>query len=212
MNIILLGAPGAGKGTQAEILCDTLGIVTISTGNILREAVRNGTTLGLEAKGYMDKGDLVPDELIIGILKERLAQDDCKNGFILDGVPRTLAQAKTIEQMGIVIDKAVNIHVDDSLILNRITGRCVCEKCGASYHSVNNPTKTAGVCDACGGAVVTRKDDEAATVQNRLDVYHRQTAPLITFYEEKGLLATVGGDKSIEETTAAILKVLGVEQ
>ncbi|MDL2215613.1 adenylate kinase [Ruminococcaceae bacterium OttesenSCG-928-N02] len=210
MNLILLGAPGAGKGTQAEILCDKLGIVTISTGNILREAVKNGTDLGKEAKGYMDAGELVPDELIIGILKDRLAQPDCANGFILDGVPRTLAQAQTIEAMGIVIDKALNIAVRDENIITRMSGRRVCEKCGASYHVSNNPPKVDGVCDACAGVVSVRKDDAPETVRARLDVYHAQTAPLIGYYEQKGILVEVDGEAGIEATTAAILEALGV--
>lgn len=210
MNLILLGAPGAGKGTQAEILCEKLGIVTISTGNILREAVKNGTDLGKEAKAFMDAGDLVPDELIIGILKDRLAQPDCANGFILDGVPRTLAQAQTIEKMGIVIDKALNIAVRDEAIIERMSGRRVCEKCGASYHIENNPPEVEGVCDACQGTVSIRKDDAPETVRARLDVYHAQTAPLIDYYAGKGNLVEVDGEVGIEATTIAILEVLGV--
>lgn len=210
MKLILLGAPGAGKGTQAEIICDRYGIVTISTGNILREAVKNGTELGREAKGYMDSGALVPDDIIIGILKERLAQPDCEKGFILDGVPRTIAQAETIERMGIAIDKVLDIEVPDEAIIERMSGRRVCEKCGDSYHIVYNPPKVEGVCDDCGGKVSIRKDDAPETVRQRLEVYHNQTQPLIAFYRERGLLAEIDGQQSIEDTTASVLAALGL--
>ena len=185
MNLILLGAPGAGKGTQAEIICAKLNIPSISTGNILRAAVKEGTEMGLKAKSFMDAGALVPDEVIIGILKERLAQDDCANGFILDGVPRTIAQAEAIETMGIRI-----------------------EKCGASYHIVNKKSKVEGVCDLCGGKTVIRKDDQPATVLDRLKAYHEQTEPLVAFYRERGKLAVIPFCPSIEETTAEVMKAL----
>lgn len=208
MNLILLGAPGAGKGTQAEILCAKLGIPSISTGNILRAAVKDGTEMGRKAKGFMDAGALVPDEVIIGILKERLAAPDCARGFVLDGVPRTIAQAEAIEQMGIRIDKVVEISVSDQTIIDRMSGRRVCEKCGASYHIVSKKSKVEGACDACGGKLVIRKDDEPATVLDRLKAYHEQTEPLVEFYRARGKLAVVGPCDSIPETTAQILKAL----
>lgn len=209
MNLILLGAPGAGKGTQAEILCDKLGIITISTGNILRAAMKNGTEMGSKAKAYVESGKLVPDEVVIGIIKERLAEPDCKNGFILDGVPRTVAQAEAIEKMGINIDKVVDIEVKDEDILARLSGRQVCSACGASYHTTHKPPKTAGVCDRCGGALIVRKDDEPETVKDRLSVYHEQTEPLIDFYRTRGKLVVVEGQTGIEETTEALLAALG---
>jgi adenylate kinase len=208
MNLILLGAPGAGKGTQAEIICAKLNIPTISTGNILRAAVKEGTEMGLKAKSYMDAGALVPDDVIIGILKERLAAADCANGFILDGVPRTLAQAEAIERMGIRIDKAVELAVEDQTIIDRMSGRRVCEACGASYHIKNKPSKVEGVCDSCGGKLVIRKDDEPATVLDRLKAYHTQTEPLVAFYRERGKLAVVENQPTIEATTAEVLKAL----
>ena len=172
MNLILLGAPGAGKGTQAEIICAKLNIPSISTGNILRAAVKEGTEMGLKAKSFMDAGALVPDEVIIGILKERLAQDDCANGFILDGVPRTIAQAESLEKAGIRFDDVVSIEIPDEEIMERMSGRRVCEHCGASYHLVAVPPKVPGVCDSCGGKLVQRHDDEPETVKHRLEVYH----------------------------------------
>ena len=208
MKLILLGAPGAGKGTQAEILCDKLNIPTISTGNILRAAVKDGTPMGLKAKSYMDAGALVPDEVIIGIVKERLAQPDCANGFILDGMPRTIAQAEALEKMGVEIDKALNILADEDLIIRRMAGRRVCAKCGASYHIVNKPSAKEGVCDRCGGELVTRKDDEPATVRDRLKAYHEQTEPLVGYYRERGKLIDIPDQGSIEATNAYILKVL----
>ena len=207
MNLILLGAPGAGKGTQAEIICAKLNIPSISTGNILRAAVKEGTEMGLKAKSFMDAGALVPDEVIIGILKERLAQDDCANGFILDGVPRTIAQAEAIETMGIRIDKVLELSVADDVIVNRM-GRRVCEKCGASYHIINKKSKVEGVCDLCGGKTVIRKDDQPATVLDRLKAYHEQTEPLVAFYRERGKLAVIPFCPSIEETTAEVMKAL----
>ena len=208
MKLILLGAPGAGKGTQAEVLCKELDIPTISTGNILRAAIKNGTPVGLQAKAYMDAGKLVPDEVIIGILKERLAQPDCANGFILDGVPRTIAQAEAIETMGIRIDKVLELQVEDNVIVDRMSGRRVCEKCGASYHIVNKKSKVEGVCDLCGGKTVIRKDDQPATVLDRLKAYHEQTEPLVEFYRTRGKLAEIKFCPSIEETTAEVMKAL----
>ena len=202
MNLILLGAPGAGKGTQAEIICAKLNIPSISTGNILRAAVKEGTEMGLKAKSFMDAGALVPDEVIIGILKERLAQADCANGFILDGVPRT------IETMGIRIDKVLELQVEDSVIVERMSGRRVCEKCGASYHILNKKSKVEGVCDLCGGKTVIRKDDQPATVLDRLKAYHEQTEPLVEFYRTRGKLAEIKFCPSIEETTAEVMKAL----
>ena len=207
MNLILLGAPGAGKGTQAEIICAKLNIPSISTGNILRAAVKEGTEMGLKAKSFMDAGALVPDEVIIGILKERLAQDDCANGFILDGVPRTIAQAEAIETMGIRIDKVLELQVEDNVIVDRMSGR-VGEKCGASYHIINKKSKVEGVCDLCGGKTVIRKDDQPATVLDRLKAYHEQTEPLVAFYRERGKLAVIPFCPSIEETTAEVMKAL----
>ena len=207
-NLILLGAPGAGKGTQAEIICAKLNIPSISTGNILRAAVKEGTEMGLKAKSFMDAGALVPDEVIIGILKERLAQADCANGFILDGVPRTIAQAEAIETMGIRIDKVLELQVEDRVIVERMSGRSVCEKCGASYHILNKKSKVEGVCDLCGGKTVIRKDDQPATVLDRLKAYHEQTEPLVEFYRTRGKLAEIKFCPSIEETTAEVMKAL----
>ena len=209
MKMILLGAPGAGKGTQAERLCKVLEIPTISTGNILRAAVKNGTPTGLKAKAFMDAGKLVPDEVIIGIITERLAEDDCKNGYILDGVPRTIAQAEAMEKAGINFDAVVSIEVADEVIMERMSGRRVCENCGASYHLVAVPPKQPGVCDSCGGKLVQRKDDAPETVKDRLAVYHKETEPLKDFYAQRGLLKSVENQPSVEATTAAILKALG---
>ena len=208
MNLILLGAPGAGKGTQAEILTAKLGIPAISTGNILRAAVKDGTEMGLKAKSYMDAGGLVPDDVIIGILKERLSQPDCANGFILDGVPRTIAQAEAIEKMGNRTDKVVELAVDVEVILVRVRGRRVRVLCGASYHVRTKPSKVEGVCDACGGKLVIRKDDEPDTVRDRLKAYHAQTEPLIEFYRSRGKLAVVESGSTVEATTAEVLKAL----
>ena len=209
MNIVLLGAPGAGKGTQAEIICEKLSIPTISTGAILRAAMKEGTEMGLKAKSFIEAGALVPDEVIIGIVKERLSADDCKNGFILDGVPRTIAQAKAIDEMGIRIDMALDIEVRDETIIERVSGRRVCG-CGASYHIKYKPSKVEGVCDACGAALTTRKDDEPQTVLDRLTTYHELTEPLKDFYREKGILVEIGGEGSVEETTQLVLKALEV--
>ena len=209
MNIILLGAPGAGKGTQAEIICEKLSIPTISTGAILRAAMKEGTEMGLKAKSFIEAGALVPDEVIIGIVKERLAADDCANGFILDGVPRTIAQAKAIDEMGIRIDMALDIEVRDETIIERVSGRRVCG-CGASYHIKYKPSKVEGVCDKCGAALTIRKDDEPQTVLDRLTTYHELTEPLKDFYREKGILVEIGGEGSVDETTQLVLKALEV--
>ena len=209
MNLILLGAPGAGKGTQAELLVKKLAIPAISTGNMLREAIANGTELGKKAKQYMDEGSLVPDELILGIVADRVAQPDCSNGFILDGVPRTLAQAVALDMRGVKIDHVVSIEVDDSEIEGRMTGRRVCGACGASYHIVANPPKSEGVCDACGGELVIRKDDNPETVRNRLKVFHAETEPLKDFYAKLGSLKLVEGNQPIDQATADILAALG---
>ena len=211
MNLILLGAPGAGKGTQAELLVKKLSIPAISTGNMLREAIANGTELGKKAKQYMDEGSLVPDELILGIVADRVAQPDCQKGFILDGVPRTLAQAQALEDKGVRIDHVVSIEVDDAQIEGRMTGRRVCSKCGASYHVVANPPKTEGICDACGGDLMIRKDDKPETVRHRLEVYHATTEVLKEFYGKLGRLCLVNGDQSIEGANADILKAIGAQ-
>ena len=211
MNIILLGAPGAGKGTQAELLVAKLSIPAISTGNMLREAMANGTELGKKVKQYMDEGALVPDELILGIVADRVAQDDCAKGFILDGVPRTLAQAEALEAKGVRIDHVVSIEVDDSEIEGRMTGRRVCGKCGASYHIVANPPKTEGVCDACGSALVIRKDDAPETVRKRLQVYHATTEVLKDFYAKLGRPRIVNGSQSIEGANEDILMAVGAK-
>lgn len=203
--MIFLGAPGAGKGTQAEVVCKELNIPAISTGNMLREAVKNGTDAGLAAKKYMDAGDLVPDEVVIGVLKDRIAQDDAKNGFILDGFPRTVPQAEALEKMGVQIDKVIEIDVADEAITARMSGRRVCEKCGNSYHIEFKPTKVEGVCDACGGNVVQRADDKPETVVARLKTYHEKTAPLKDFYAAKGKLISVKGLDGIEATSKLVL-------
>ena len=208
MNLILLGAPGAGKGTQAELLVNKLSIPAISTGNMLREAIAKGTELGKKAKQYMDEGALVPDELILGIVADRVAQPDCRNGFILDGVPRTLAQAEALEAKGVRIDHVISIEVDDKEIEGRMTGRRVCAKCGASYHVVANPPKTEGVCDLCGGELVFRKDDAPETVRHRLEVYHASTEVLKDFYGKLGRLRTVNGSQSIEGANEEILRAI----
>ncbi len=208
MKLILLGAPGAGKGTQAEMICDRLNIPAVSTGNILREAVKNETELGKNAKSYMDAGKLVPDDVIIGMLKERLTQDDCKNGFILDGFPRTVPQAEALEQMGVTLDKVIEIHVPDEVITERISGRRVCADCSSSYHIEYKPSKTADVCDKCSGVTVLRKDDHPDTVKERLSVYHDQTEPLKRYYSDKKILHTVIGQLEVADTTALTIKAL----
>ena len=208
MKLILLGAPGAGKGTQAEILSRAWNIPSISTGNILRAAMKNGTPVGLQAKAYVEAGRLVPDEVIIGIIEERLAQPDCANGYILDGVPRTIPQAQAMEDKGIEIDWALSIEVDDQVIIDRMSGRRTCKNCSQTFHVVSNPPKVEGVCDFCGGELGVRKDDAPETVKARLEVYHRETEPLKAFYAERGKLKTVDNQPGIEATTAAIRKAL----
>lgn len=210
MKLILLGPPGAGKGTQAEILNKKLNVPTISTGNILRAAVKNGTPVGLKAKEYMDAGKLVPDEVIIGVISERLAEADCQNGFILDGVPRTIPQAEALEKAGIQFDAVVSIEISDEEIVERMGGRRVCTACGAPYHVKNLPPKVEGVCDACGGKLEARADDKPEVVRDRLKVYHKETAPLKDFYAARNLLKTVDNQPTVAETTTAILNVLGL--
>ena len=209
MNLILLGAPGAGKGTQAELLMEKLSIPGISTGNMLREAMRNGTPVGEKAKYYMDNGLLVPDDVIMDIVAERVGQPDCANGFILDGVPRTLAQAEALEARGVKIDHVVSIEIDDSVIEGRMTGRRVCSKCGASYHIVANAPKVEGVCDHCGSQLMIRKDDAPETVRRRLAVYHEQTEVLKDFYAKLGKLRLVEGNQTIEGANRDILVAIG---
>ena len=209
MKLILLGAPGAGKGTQADILCKELDIPTISTGNILRAAIKNGTPTGMKAKAYMDEGKLVPDDVIIGIITERVAEEDCKNGYILDGVPRTIAQAEALEKAGIVFDDVVSIEISDEVIMERMSGRRVCEHCGASYHLVAVPPKQEGICDKCGGKLIQRKDDAPETVKARLEVYHKETEPLKAFYAQRGLLKSVENQATVAETSQVILRALG---
>ena len=211
MNLILLGAPGAGKGTQAEILVKKLSIPAISTGNMLREAIANGTELGKKAKQHMDEGSLVPDELILGIVADRVAQPDCSKGYILDGMPRTLAQAEALENMGIKIDHVVSIEVDDAVIEGRMTGRRVCPKCGASYHIVANPPKMEGICNTCGSELSIRKDDAPETVRKRLEVYHATTEVLKDFYGKLGRLSIVEGNQPIEKANEAILEAIGAQ-
>ena len=210
MKLILLGAPGAGKGTQAEILSRELEIPTISTGNILRAAVKAGTKVGLEAKAFMEAGKLVPDAVIIGILRERLAEPDCAKGYILDGVPRTIPQAEAMEELGIEVDFALSIEVEDRVIVERMSGRRACTKCGATFHIVNNPPKVEGVCDNCGGELTIRKDDAPETVLARLETYHRETEPLKAFYESRGKLRLAQNQPGIEQTTAEIRRVLEI--
>ena len=212
MKLILLGAPGAGKGTQAEILCKKLGIPSISTGNILRAAIKDGTPTGLKAKSFIDAGALVPDEVIIGIVDERLAQADCKNGYILDGVPRTIAQAEALEKAGISFDAVVSIEISEEEILRRMGGRRVCGACGASYNVEFVPPRVEGICDNCGGKLIQRKDDTPETVRERLKVYHTETEPLVDFYGSRGLLRPVRSADTKEATTKAILDVLGIEK
>lgn len=208
MKLTLLGAPGAGKGTQADILSKRLNIPTISTGNILRAAVKSGTPAGLRAKSYMDAGQLVPDEIVIGVILERLADADCAKGYILDGVPRTIAQAEALSQAGIEFEHVIAIEVSDETIMERMSGRRVCEHCGATYHVVAIPPKTEGVCDRCGSALIRRKDDEPETVQHRLEIYHRETEQLKGFYAKRGALRTVETSGDVEENTCKILDLI----
>ena len=209
MKLILLGAPGAGKGTQAEIISDKLEIPTISTGNIIREALKSGTEMGRAAKQYIEAGQLVPDEVVIGIIRDRLAEDDCRNGFILDGFPRTIPQAEALDRMGIVIDKVIDIEVADETIARRVSGRRVCLDCGATYHVDYKKPKAEGVCDHCGSTLVQRKDDQPETVAERLHVYHEQTEPLKTYYADCGKLTVVEGQEELADTTRLTLAALG---
>lgn len=213
MKIIMLGAPGAGKGTQAKMIADKYGVPHISTGDIFRANIKNGTELGMEAKKYMDQGLLVPDELTVRILLDRVAQDDCKNGYVLDGFPRTIPQAEVLDseltKLGDHIDYAINVDVPDENIVKRMSGRRACLTCGATYHIDHVPPKKEGICDVCGSELVLRDDDKPETVKNRLNVYHEQTQPLIDFYTEKGVLKTVDGTVPMEEVFAAITAILG---
>ncbi len=208
MNIIMLGAPGAGKGTQAAVLCEHFGIPTISTGNMIREALKNGTEMGMKAKSFMDEGKLVPDEVVIGIVKERLSEDDCKKGFILDGFPRTIPQAEALDNMGVEIQYVINMDISDEKIIKRMSGRRVCENCGRPYHLENLKPQVDGVCDDCNGTLVQRKDDHPDTVLARLDVYHKETEPLVDYYKNQGKLLNIPGSDSIETSTKAILDII----
>lgn len=210
MKIIFLGAPGAGKGTQAELVSERLGIPTISTGAIIRKALKEGTEMGLAAKSYIEAGKLVPDEVVIGIIRERLAEDDCKNGFILDGFPRTIAQAEALDKMGIVIDLVLNISVSDETIVSRMSGRRVCPTCGATFHTLFNPSAKGDKCDKCGAELTIRKDDKPEVVRDRLAVYHTETEPLERYYAAKGILKTVVGQEKLEDTTALTFQAIGV--
>lgn len=209
MNIILFGAPGAGKGTQAEALAEQKSVPTISTGNIIRDALKSGSELGLKVQNYMADGGLVPDEIVIEIIKGRIAKDDCKQGFILDGFPRTIPQAEALDKMGVKIDKVIEISVSDAIIIDRMSGRRVCENCGSSYHLKNKKPQKEGICDRCQGTLVQREDDQPDTVKNRLKIYHEQTKPLENYYEKQGKLTVIQGDnKSIRETIDLVLKAL----
>lgn len=213
MKVIMLGAPGAGKGTQAKRIADKYGVPHISTGDIFRANMKNGTELGMEAKKYMDAGQLVPDELTVKILLDRVAQDDCKNGYVLDGFPRTIPQAevldKALAELGDHVDYAIDVDVPDENIVRRMSGRRACTGCGATYHIEHVPPKAEGICDRCGETLVLRDDDKPETVQNRLKVYHDQTQPLISYYTNKGILRTVDGTKDMEDVFAAITEILG---
>ena len=208
MNLILLGAPGAGKGTQAEVIAEHLSIPTISTGNIIREALKSGTEMGRKAKEYMDAGKLVPDDIVIGIIQERLAQPDCAGGFILDGFPRTIPQAEALDRMGIVIDRVIDIEVADETIARRVSGRRVCPACGASYHVDYKRPAVENVCDRCGDTLVQRKDDHPDTVRKRLRVYHEQTEPLKGYYAQSGKLYIVEGQEEVADTTRLTLAAI----
>ncbi len=211
MKIIFLGAPGAGKGTQSEIVSQKYNIPAISTGSIIRESIKNGTPMGLAAKESTEKGQLVPDEVVIGIIKERLAKPDCENGFILDGFPRTVPQAAALDKMGVDIDLVISIEVDDDKIVERMSGRRVCPACSVSYHTVYNPPKAEGICDKCGAGLTLRKDDDPKVVKERLDIYHEQTEPLKDYYKSTGKLHLVIGQEEVADTTALTLAVIDAE-
>ena len=208
MNLILLGAPGAGKGTQAENISAKWNIPALSTGELLRGAIKAETELGLRAKAYIDDGNLVPDELVIDIIKEYIGSDKCKNGFILDGFPRSIPQAEALDAMGVKIDVVLSLEVEDERIIERMSGRRICSGCGASYHVVYKPTKVENICDACGASLYTRSDDAAETVLKRLETFHNVTEPLKEFYSNKGKLVCVKGMEKVEDTTAAVLKAI----
>ncbi len=208
MNLIFLGAPGAGKGTQADLICGEFDLVPISTGAIIREAIKNETEMGIAAKKFTVAGALVPDDVVIGIIKERLAKDDCKKGFILDGFPRTAPQGKALDEMGVKIDMVISIEVPDDVIATRMSGRRVCNACGATFHTISNPSKKEDKCDKCGDDLIIRKDDEKSVVLSRLKVYHEQTAPLTDFYKSKGAYASVDGTKEISVVTKEIIEIL----
>ena len=208
MKIIFLGAPGAGKGTQADIIAEKYGIPTVSTGVIIREALANGTDMGVKAKKFIEAGQLVPDDVVIGIIKERLAKSDCQNGFILDGFPRTVPQAQALDEMGITLDAVVSIEVADETIVQRMSGRRVCAKCGASYHTVYNPSADGKTCDKCNTELTVRKDDAPEVVKSRLEVYHTQTEPLKDYYGKCGKLRLVEGQERVEDTTALVVAAL----
>ena len=214
MKIIMLGAPGAGKGTQAKMIADKYGVPHISTGDIFRANIKNGTELGMEAKKYMDQGLLVPDELTVRILLDRVAQDDCKNGYVLDGFPRTIPQAEVLDseltKLGDHIDYAINVDVPDENIVKRMSGRRACLTCGATYHIEHVPPKKEGICDVCGSELVLRDDDKPETVKNRLNVYHEQTKPLFDYYEKQGIVHTIDGTQTMDQVFSDIRKILGV--
>ena len=211
MKIIFLGAPGAGKGTQADLVSKKLNIPTISTGVILRESIKNKTPLGVTAQSYIEKGQLVPDDLVIGILTERLSKPDCQNGYILDGFPRTIAQAEALDEMNINIDRVINIFVPDEKIVERLAGRRSCETCGATYHVVYNPSSDGVHCTVCGSELTQRADDKIETIKQRLEVYHKQTAPLEEFYRNRGILCEVEGQEEVSDTTALTMKALDIK-
>ena len=210
MNLILFGPPGAGKGTQGEIICEVLGIPTISTGAMIRAAIKDGTELGKQASEIIKSGALVPDEVVVGIVKDRLAQADCANGFILDGFPRTIPQAEALNDLGVKIDCVLSLEVADEIIVERMSGRRTCSGCGGTYHTVYNPSKDGKTCDNCGTELTMRADDKPETVLNRLQVYHTETEPLKEFYQKMGVLKTVGGQNGVEETTRLVMEALGI--
>lgn len=210
MRLILLGPPGAGKGTQAKNISEKLGVSSISTGAMLRAAIKDATPLGQEAQSYIEKGALVPDSTVIAIVKERLSQPDCEKGYILDGFPRTIAQAEAIDEGGIKIDKVLSLEVDDDVIIERLSGRRECKECAATYHILYNPSSKGDRCESCGGELICRKDDEIETVKNRMKVYHEQTEPIKAYYEAQGKVVTVKGREKVEDTQKAVFAALGI--